>query len=108
MRISDWSSDVCSSDLRSAGMWGGQRLGLRGYRSSEPLVLEGLAERQAARHRSARRTRGAGAEGEGPSDPRRGHRLEGTHQRSAGRRVGKEFVSKGWLWWSLYNKKKKK
>src|SRR3546814_11487003 len=55
MRISDWSSDVCSSDLdapdRSAGPLGGERVepveGLAGFRGAEAgleqAALEGVA-----------------------------------------------------------------
>src|SRR3546814_2336307 len=34
MRISDWSSDVCSSDLRDAG------IGAAAHRHAEPLAVE--------------------------------------------------------------------
>src|SRR3546814_8791503 len=75
MRISDWSSDVCSSDLRGhpAAMRGSQRPGGRDRRS--PL------------HRR---------------QPRRS-RFAWDHPRSEERRVGKECVSTCRSRWSPYH-----
>src|SRR3546814_16607563 len=47
MRISDWSSDVCSSDLNSVASVGGLRrmcgiVGFIGSRPAVPVLMEGL------------------------------------------------------------------
>src|SRR3546814_1368370 len=85
MRISDWSSDVCSSDLHagpresSAAAFGGER----------PVLLERSQQRQAG-HRVV----------EGIVRPEeRGCRFE----RSEERRVGKECVSTCRSRWSPYH-----
>src|SRR3546814_9306025 len=80
MRISDWSSDVCSSDLKNAGerqivVWSGQRRD----------IADGDAD--------ARDVHGGAY-----SRHRPGHRL-----RSEERRVGKECVSTCRSRWSPYH-----
>src|SRR3546814_17284765 len=80
MRISDWSSDVCSSDLRGEGhlhLWPRRRHGYRRYR--------------------------AGARRQRKRTPEHEHRT-----RSEERRVGKECVSTCRSRWSPYHYKKKK
>src|SRR3546814_1404310 len=87
MRISDWSSDVCSSDLVAVG--GGERLDagargvvedvLRGQRPARGLAVGAQAERLV------------------------GLRAEPLHQRSEERRVGKECVSTCRSRWSPYH-----
>src|SRR3546814_7911957 len=85
MRISDWSSDVCSSDLGAAG----------------PGDIEGGAVpgqvRRPEEEEQARRP--------GPADrrdPRRGHQQR-LPVRSEERRVGKECVSTCRSRWSPYH-----
>src|SRR3546814_20232373 len=91
MRISDWSSDVCSSDLtRAALVVGGARQGAAPHR-------------QRARRRQPRRR----------PDPAPAHlRALGTgaarDDRSEERRVGKEWVSTCRYRWSPYHKKNNK
>src|SRR3546814_11031052 len=107
MRISDWSSDVCSSDL-------GRRRGLclRGAGDSAGGGAGGGA--RLGRHRLAAHRDGSGAaddhsgrgpvlRGHGPQDERAvdGHRSEE-------RRVGKECVSTCRSRWSPSHTKKKK
>src|SRR3546814_6554304 len=58
MRISDWSSDVCSSDLNmlhpSSPQWGEEGCSmLRGLMQDAPLLISGILE-YAARARTAR------------------------------------------------------
>src|SRR3546814_15602911 len=93
MRISDWSSDVCSSDLPS----------------SVPFVGPGPGKTRAWREARS-------------LEPRLGNEYEGgvlrpdrclqasliTFQRSEERRVGKECVSTCRSRWSPYHSKKKK
>src|SRR3546814_16313229 len=110
MRISDWSSDVCSSDLLPAGSW--------------PHVDE-LRQRYVA----ARKMIGLLPVGSRPGDPTQrlsffwslrtdafaqweanglAAWMDELHQlRSEERRVGKEGVSKWRFRWSPYHSKKK-
>src|SRR3546814_14003431 len=89
MRISDWSSDVCSSDLFSytGGSEPGFIVGLINYLRfpAAPDVLWAHAEALAARLRLALKQ----------------------DSRSEERRVGKECVSTCRSWWSPYHEKKK-
>src|SRR3546814_19403991 len=86
MRISDWSSDVCSSDLDRGGRKGGVDAIGRDQRGS----------------RRARRGGGAqGGDGSLPGD-------RDSAARSEERRVGKECVSTCRSRWSPYHLKKKK
>src|SRR3546814_15085035 len=106
MRISDWSSDVCSSDLNDDGEHGGeQRLGegergIGGERHMRERVVagehghqpEGPAQRVDLQRPRAQRDR-AVARDEG--------------KRSEERRVGKECVSTcRSRWWTCNYKKK--
>src|SRR3546814_6865231 len=79
MRISDWSSDVCSSDLLPAGVDGG------------------LASARANRSMAT-----AVAQDDGGSTPGRWCRHPGSN-RSEERRVGKECVSTCRSLWSTYH-----
>src|SRR3546814_16143270 len=106
MRISDWSSDVCSSDLLLAGAtWVGNRRWDLRFRSGETLSLpEGEAEAKAAIAKfahmdGANRLLGRGILRFDMSDPSR---------ESEERRVGKECVRKCRSRWSAYDSKKKK
>src|SRR3546814_6018899 len=82
MRISDWSSDVCSSDL------GGQRRGVRGLEHPVPLAVDhrALLLRVAAPEQEHQALALAV---EGPDDMVG----EAFPARSEERRVGKECVS---------------
>src|SRR3546814_1306942 len=91
MRISDWSSDVCSSDL----------LFRRAFLAIGPIKVRPLRERAAFDHRRQ----------VDPVDPRRGphagkareRRQQVDPLRSEERRVGKECVSTCRSRWSPYN-----
>src|SRR3546814_12039766 len=100
MRISDWSSDVCSSDLRCAvrrRTGAGQPEG--GELRAEPAEIRRDRGKEPARRRGWRRQ----------LVPRAGrvHR-RGAEIRSEERRVGKECVSTCRSRWSPYHNKKKK
>src|SRR3546814_4754170 len=88
MRISDWSSDVCSSDLRA-------------------LLRQGVA------HRTADLCPACGSAGPADADQQRPIQVDATgddlrarsfrHRRSEERRVGKECVSTCRSRWSPYH-----
>src|SRR3546814_7010200 len=80
MRISDWSSDVCSSDLRAP----------RGSTSPKPRATAPLARGRPARDPEDRR-RGPKADVVAPSDSKPAPKRR--PGRSEERRVGKECVS---------------
>src|SRR3546814_20791362 len=89
MRISDWSSDVCSSDLLGLGhRHAGNRIG-HGWRNGPAL-----ADRDDTLHPQSRRL-GAKLRPLAPLCKRRGPRLvkRGIGLRSEETRVGKECVS---------------
>src|SRR3546814_18383792 len=91
MRISDWSSDVCSSDLTNAG------------------TIAAVAARVGCRGGAGRRVRagrGRGRGGVGVVVARDGRRVGAG--RSEERRVGKECVSTCRSRWSPYHYKQKK
>src|SRR3546814_10981739 len=98
MRISDWSSDVCSSDLGRAGQY---RLRIAVARSA-----------QGRPYRARPRIDGDDASREICQSPHRPvvgwAETEGRAGRSEERRVGKECVSKCRSRWSTYHTKKKK
>src|SRR3546814_15904313 len=94
MRISDWSSDVCSSDLVSRILENVVRRPRRLHRFSEYV----LKERRCAASSTWRSK---------PRFPRR-HCVPRRSARSAERRVGKECVSTCRSRWSPYHQKKKK
>src|SRR3546814_19202897 len=85
MRISDWSSDVCSSDLQ----------GLFGRDGFDAIVYSRRIEFD------------LGAVGPSVAGPTRPDQLVGLEDRSEERRVGKECVSTCRSRWSPYHKKKK-
>src|SRR3546814_9197620 len=90
MRISDWSSDVCSSDLGEVGQLL-QRVVV------DPPVLGGPVQRDVLQRRRDR---------VGEDLPRRGddaRPLARDEQRSEERRVGKECVRTCRSRWSPYN-----
>src|SRR3546814_17966831 len=129
MRISDWSSDVCSSDLRAFGEVLGHRLDRR---IDQRCAIKHRLNHNVGRQRGIdsikplRDRRGNGAavftdpHDRGADDDffavfRRGavaDRLPETHlrhlvERSAERRVGTEWVSTGRSRWVPYHSKKK-
>src|SRR3546814_21059810 len=87
MRISDWSSDVCSSDLDPDGL----QLGVLLHRVQRLVAPEAGLLVAAERRRHV-----AGIEAVHPH-----------HARSEARRVGKECVSTCRSRWSQYHEKKK-
>src|SRR3546814_14847905 len=97
MRISDWSSDVCSSDLRQATPE------LDKARSDQPQGRQarGAREREQDRERKRQHER-AHADEHGEREA--AHRSVET--RSAERRVGQECVSTCRSRWSPYHYKK--
>src|SRR3546814_20443497 len=106
MRISDWSSDVCSSDLREPDLSarisrrhadGEGRLGqgdARSDRDAAALPPDQIPLRERARLRE--------------SDRRRAVDAPDRRDRSEERRVGEECVSTCRSGWSRYHSKKKK
>src|SRR3546814_1172626 len=85
MRISDWSSDVCSSDLRGAG-----RLGIAALSSLKASASSAAGAKKLVRSVAS-------------TTPRMRRRM----RRSEERRVGKECVSTCRSRWSPYHYKKK-
>src|SRR3546814_13419087 len=105
MRISDWSSDVCSSDLQSgAGHPGFDRRAVP-ERQLRELAASALERRRQQRHRRR-------ADELGNEDVRRPlvnfHRRADLLDRSEERRVGKECVSTCRYRWVPYPLKKQK
>src|SRR3546814_11185804 len=101
MRISDWSSDVCSSDLlpRDGAR---HRVGHHGWRyAAGARALVDRRHEPADRHRPDRDDVSAACEGA----LRR--TAAGVPRRSEERRVGKECVSTGRSWWLAYIYKKR-
>src|SRR3546814_4913818 len=95
MRISDWSSDVCSSDLNSDGQRQVDRPG-RGEREDRgPPSPAHQNSRCTFRHFVP----------SSDASPMVRHRSDGTPGRSAERRVGKECVSTCRSRWSPYHYK---
>src|SRR3546814_13732619 len=102
MRISDWSSDVCSSDLAVARL-PAQQLARAGY--VQFVVIVGHHHHEWLDERPLAPVDSVGNDGFelvlGPSTGR-GQGL-GQAQRSEERRVGKEWVSKCRSRWSPYH-----
>src|SRR3546814_1188130 len=90
LRISDWSSDVCSSDLRALHLKRDNR------RLHRDAVVEAGVERSARHHREQ------GDVGGGEAGRARG-RIAALGGRSEERRVGKECVSTCRSRWSPYH-----
>src|SRR3546814_13403206 len=97
MRISDWSSDVCSSDLEHRTATQPGRLLERGFRAPQG---SGRRARQTDRRRSALDKVQQPLSPAWPPDLKRGRRSEE-------RRVGKECVSTCRSRWSPDHSKKK-
>src|SRR3546814_15015645 len=112
IRISDWSSDVCSSDL----FWGAKtllsavELGLFTELATGPLDGETLRRRLGLHERSARDFFDAlvALRMLDRRDGRYANTAATDVYRSEERRVGKECVSRWRTRWSTYHKKKKK
>src|SRR3546814_12095527 len=109
MRISDWSSDVCSSDL-TLEKFGG--LGIIAAMVAAVSLGQRLVEIDRPRERACetvivadRNRRGLDHAG---GDSALAHRFERDPERSEERRVGKECVSTGRSRWSPYHYKKQK
>src|SRR3546814_11398571 len=104
MRISDWSSDVCSSDLQRDVERRGSRLRIVeeqleevAHAIEEQTIARALLQRPILRHHRRRGRRGVAV---------RGFRSGGGHPpllRSEERRVGKECVSTCRSRWSPYH-----
>src|SRR3546814_2888453 len=88
MRISDWSSDVCSSDLRQDSAFG-------------VVIVIGRGIAREAPHRVRAAPPGLDATGEVLRH--RHHRQRALQRRSEERRVGKECVSTCRSRWSPYH-----
>src|SRR3546814_15976852 len=94
MRISDWSSDVCSSDLANSG---------EGAAAAEILLIAVVDERRGwGMNRSSHVAiiRGSADKAALLRTPEAGHVAVGLSRRSEERRVGKECVSTCRSWWS--------
>src|SRR3546814_17711457 len=101
MRISDWSSDVCSSDL-GAGRGPDCRTRFR-----QGAGRPDEADRQGGRAGQRRHAGGTGSLGEKPvSSSRPPSAFKERRDRSEERRVGKECVSTCRSRWSPYHYKK--
>src|SRR3546814_12060781 len=104
MRISDWSSDVCSSDLP----WGGEARVKRKIDATDPQeVSEALVECRQMVMEEAARLRASVPGFEDAYVSLIADQL-GITERSEERRVGKECVSTCRYRWSPYHKKKNK
>src|SRR3546814_17832044 len=104
MRISDWSSDVCSSDLDSLCAQPRRRL----YScfkdlQHQLLVLLCLGSGSSSATTTARRTSSRSTLRESEASTRWSPTSRTTHARSEERRVGKECVSKCRSRWSPYH-----
>src|SRR3546814_12199425 len=98
MRISDWSSDVCSSDLAEARLtrWAFHPNGTEGFAKAE-VTIGGIATAGlSSQTMMAKSVAGLYAVGEAVD----------VTGRSEERRVGKECVSTCRSWWSPYHEKK--
>src|SRR3546814_11472593 len=99
MRISDWSSDVCSSDLRSRLSETEGAAARRSIRFTLPGLVRGTGDRRAAaRHRIFHRAQSARCRGNRENAPfsvRHLREYRTDRLRSEERRVGKECVSSG-------------
>src|SRR3546814_14778036 len=112
MRISDWSSDVCSSDLIERLVGRRRRIGAacRPRRDHRRVLVQEVVHREVkfellARHFDVEGQRGV--EIEGARDMIVIDRAVGDRRRrSEERRVGKECVSTCRSRWSPYHKKK--
>src|SRR3546814_15627516 len=98
MRISDWSSDVCSSDLQAAQCTAQFMEELKSY----DLLMDGEVSIQAPGHENPFIYRGFQMVNEEKLRDMRGDQLRKSNQRSEERRVGKVCVSQIRSRWSPY------
>src|SRR3546814_20119674 len=98
MRISDWSSDVCSSDLRHFIY----------PRTGPYLSGNHETDRHRARGRIPYRRKGKAADARRTESGRKRIPHRYSDRRSEERRVGKEWVSTCRSRWTPYHEKKKK
>src|SRR3546814_17840105 len=105
MRISDWSSDVCSSDLEGAAVGLRLRGALLAHRRCHLQRVAGAHGPQPAQLVQAWRAHRAGVDDVGLVEDaeRDGQGLEAGGDRSEERRVGKECVSTCRSRWAPYN-----
>src|SRR3546814_18200142 len=99
MRISDWSSDVCSSDLRQVGHAKLAAVLLQGFHLDARFLLDDALAAVGGRHVVV---------GDGERRLRPAHLAPGRakpFERSEERRVGKECVSTCRSRWTPYNSK---
>src|SRR3546814_16117854 len=112
MRISDWSSDVCSSDLKTRKSWDSSLKKLLLFLSINPKHQRALGEFQVQLMEIsihiAQFERGSRHRVSDPHAPTVFPIGEHPCNRSEERRVGKECCSKCRYRWSPYNSKKKK
>src|SRR3546814_1220402 len=101
MRISDWSSDVCSSDLVRHELHARVVVELRQRRGRLSLARRRSAERTAGRP-DLRRAAAARLAGARPGLPGH-HRRWGSEERSVGKKCGR--TCRSW-WWPGHVKKK--
>src|SRR3546814_19134611 len=75
MRMSDWSSDVCSSDLNGVNQWRAQSPKSKSRGTHPPFTVSGTKRRRPARERlDLRRVERAG--GDHPTPPDASHRIQ--------------------------------
>src|SRR3546814_19469875 len=99
MRISDWSSDVCSSDLISEAIGDGIKTSVgRQAVGSRTDAETGVCISRVPGNRLELSTAGASVQDKGGNIPGANH-----HVRSEERRVGKECVSTCRSRWSPYH-----
>src|SRR3546814_21192926 len=110
MRISDWSSDVCSSDLRKltewrAAAWRVERIGQNSPQACRKLLIITPVVKKPTfigpKQNAAELCMNTAISNEGEGA------LRFIRKRSEERRVGKECVSTCRSRWSPYHKKKK-
>src|SRR3546814_13822276 len=106
MRISDWSSDVCSSDLKVAECGGGEKQADEEDRGNHhgPVEIIGAAKKHHRADKARKIKECAQPRRSAPGGPaKKGKRHQQWHYRSEERRVGKEYVSTCTSRWSPYH-----
>src|SRR3546814_12568026 len=104
MRISDWSSDVCSSDLAAPSASDGTNI--IAYTSDFPVISTPSGQKISGRLRAAHPIGRHCPPGYGPRDAyslKSPGEQPSALRRSEERRVGKECVSTCRSWWSPYH-----
>src|SRR3546814_16282764 len=103
MRISDWSSDVCSSDLPLRNM---AYQSVTMFRATRRLAFRGPADMRRAMTERPPSATDVLIVGAGIAGARLAAALAPSRRRSAERRVGKEGVRTGRSRWSPFHLKK--